>query len=199
MGTKSHDRERGPRNSTAGQDMVSGVFPADSVINLAGITFDTRLNWGDIGALVAGLAALVGIPLIYLQVRETRRAAQGEALLDLLFRLQEDRQLEGRRALYDLIGRDDLSDQELLSLADTIEPTLRLLDLIGVLLEAKAVRREPLAEGDWAPMIARCWQGGKSFVEARRRRESRPSLWKPLERLGEEALKATVENRKKDK
>ena len=129
-------------------------------------------------------------------VAGTRDPACGtQTLLSLLLRLQEEDQLEARRILYSLIGRDDLSDEQLLEYAPVVEPTLRVLDLIAVLLESKGLRTKPLVKGDWAPMIARCWQSGSTFAEARRRRESRPELWLPPERLGNKAMKSTEKQR----
>jgi hypothetical protein len=85
------------------------------------IKFNGQLNWGDIGALVAGLAALIGIPLIFSQVRETRRTAQGEALLQLLLRLQEKDTLAAREILYELQATE-MTDAQLLALAPQVEP-----------------------------------------------------------------------------
>lgn len=158
---------------------------------IASVRFDGQLTWGDIGGLVAGLAALIGVPLIYWQVLETRRTAQGEALLDLLLRLQEEKTLVARMVLYGLETKGQQSDEELLSIAADVEPVLRLLDLIAQLIYSKKLSREPFVEGDWAGMIARCWKCSEPFVMARRRRENRPDLWRQLQRLGEEAARST--------
>lgn len=153
--------------------------------------FDGSLNWGDIGGMLAGVAAAIGLPLIFLQVRETRRIAQGEALLQLLMRLQDEENLQARRVLYQLPERGELSDKALLSLAPTIEPILRLLDVIALLIYSGKLYREPFAKGDWAEMVARCWENGEPFIQARRRRDQRPNLWWQFERLGVEARRAT--------
>jgi hypothetical protein len=134
--------------------------------------------------------------LIWLQARETRRAAQGEAMLNLLLMLQEESQIKARAALYDVRKHlrknphnPHLSDEELRGLAPIVEPALRLFDLMAILLYTKSLRSKPLTRGDWEEMIGRCWEGGKPFVDARRKWDDRPDLWKSFRAMGEDAVK----------
>jgi hypothetical protein len=158
-----------------------------AIAHLLAARFDTTLTWGDIGAVVAGLAALVGIPLIYIQVLETRRTAQGAALLELLLRLQDEENIASRKFLYDLELTGTETDEELRLLAPKVEPILRTLDNIALLIYSKRLSPDPFTGGDWAFMIARVWSCAEAFVLARRRQEKRPELWKALERLGGES------------
>ena len=150
---------------------------------------------GDIGTLVAAGAAVIGLPLIYLQVRRTRQATQAETLLPLLMRIQEDELHRSRRALY--LMEEEASERELTTkdyerFAPDVEPMLRLIDLVGVMIYSGRIPKEPFAKGPWATMVARSWEAGFPFVEYRRGRDRVGSvLWLAGERLGNEAKKSS--------
>jgi hypothetical protein len=61
---------------------------------IAALTFSGKLDAGQMAAIIAAIAAVVGTPLVWLPVRAARRAVQAETLLNLMLTLQTPESVE---------------------------------------------------------------------------------------------------------
>lgn len=134
-----------------------------------------------IAALVAAVAALVTVGLVWRQVVVAKRAQQGETLLSLMLALQTTEVVCSTKALYEY-RRKGLSGEDLLAHRNEIEPAIRVLETVGVLAKYEFLPRDVLMR-EWGGMVRDVWSASEGFVKARREKDGQPYLWESLEWL----------------